>query len=120
MGLATPGTGSLPCHSSAPDLASKARRYASIAPVNTNPPAVIATPLTSGDPHLKASPSEERSSVVPTAERQRILPALRSTATSIPHGGLLQGNPSRDSATTRVIANGAPRWGPKSTPGGAL
>ena len=45
-----------------PILASNARRYASIAPVKTRPPAVIATPLTSGVPQLKASPSGARSS----------------------------------------------------------
>src|ERR1700692_1200624 len=108
MGLATPGTGNLPCQSSSPDLASKARKYASIAPVKTRPPAVIATPLTSGVPDLKASPSGARSSEVPTLERQRIFPPFRSTATSVPHGGLVQSSPSFDIATTRVIAKGAP------------
>src|SRR4029077_2208885 len=108
MGLATPGTGSLPCQSSAPDLASKARKYASIAPVKTRPPAVIATPLTSGVPQLKAIPSGARSSDVPTDDRHRILPALRSTATILPHGGLLHKRPSGEIATLRVIAKGAP------------
>src|ERR1700730_14174873 len=120
MGLATPGTGNLPCQSSSPDLASKARKYASIAPVKTRPPAVIATPLTSGVPQLNASPSGARSSVVPTDERQRILPAFRSTATIAPHGGLLHNRPRGDNATTRVSANGAPSCGPKSVPGGGL
>ena len=60
------------------------------------------------------------SSVVPTGDCQRILPALRSTATSTPHGGGLQGRPSGDNATARVMANGAPRCGPKSCPAGAL
>jgi hypothetical protein len=68
---------------------------------------------------LKVSPSGARSSVVPTVERQRIFPALRSSATSVPHGGLLQGMPSFESAILRVIAKGAPICRPKSTPGGA-
>src|ERR1700687_1887366 len=104
MGWATPGTGSPPCQSSAPDLASKARKYASIAPVKTTPPAVMTTPLTSGAPQLKAIPSGARSSAVPPDDRQRILPALKSTATSAPHGGLLQRMPSGDVATERVHA----------------
>src|SRR6266702_4432214 len=120
MGLATPGTGSRPCHSSCPDLASKARRYASIAPVKTSPPAVMATPLTSGVPQWKAMPSGARSSVVPTRERQIIFPPLRSTATISPHGGLLHNRPSGESASARVIANGAPCCWPKSWPGGGL
>src|SRR5450756_1255536 len=120
MGLAMPGTGSLPCHSSAPDLESKARKYASIAPVNTRPPAVTATPLTNGVPQLNAIPSGARSSVVPTDERQIIFPAFRSTATIAPHGGLLQSIPSGDIATMRVIAKGAPCCGPKSVPDGGL
>src|SRR6185437_2591806 len=104
MGLATPGTGSLPCQSSAPDLASKARRYASIAPVNTTPPAVTTTPLSSGVPQLKAMPSGALSSAVPTEDCQSILPALRSTATIAPQGGLLQRRPSGEIASWRVIA----------------
>src|SRR4029077_13906896 len=96
MGLATPGTGSLPCQSSAPDFASKARKYASIAPVKTTPPAVMTTPLTSGVPQLKAIPSGARSSEVPTDERHRTFPAFKSTATSVPHGGLLQSRPNGD------------------------
>ncbi len=40
-------------------------------------------------------PSGARSSVVPTLERQRILPAFRSTATISPHGGLLHGQAQR-------------------------
>src|SRR5664279_4103124 len=120
MGLATPGTGNLPCQSSAPDLASKARRYASIAPVNTSPPAVIATPLTSGVPQLNAIPSGARSSVVPTGDFQRILPAFKSTATIAPHGGLLQSRPNGDIATARVIAKGAPCCDPKSRPDAGL
>src|SRR5258708_5237458 len=114
MGLATPGTGSLPCQSSAPDLASKARRKAPRGGEKPPPPAVITTPFTSGGPQLKATPSGARSSVVPTDERQRIFPAFKSTATSVPHGGLLQGRPSGDNATARVIAKGAPRCGPSS------
>src|ERR1700683_3328218 len=120
MGLATPGTGNLPCQRSAPDLASKPRREASMTPVKTRPPAVITTPLTNGMPHLKANPSGALSSVVPTADCQRIFPALRSTATNAPHGGLLHGIPRGDIATTRVIAKGAPSCGPNSTPGGGL
>src|SRR5713101_4720836 len=120
MGLATPGTGNLPCQSSSPVLASNARKYASIAPVKTSPPAVITTPLTSGVPQLKAIPSGARSSEVPTDDRQRILPAFKSTATSSPHGGLLHKRPKGEIATARVIANGAPRCGPKSCPGGGL
>ena len=76
--------------------------------------------LTNGVPVLKASPSGALSSVVPTDDCQRIFPALRSTATSAPHGGLLHNPPRLDFATTRVIANGAPRCGPKSLPGGVL
>ena len=38
----------------------------------------------------------------------------------MPQGGLLQGIPSGDAASARVIANGAPRCCPKSWPGGAL
>src|ERR1700678_3898709 len=71
-------------------------------------------------PHLKANPSGALSSVVPTGDCQRIFPALRSTATNAPHGGLLHGIPRGDIATTRVIAKGAPSCGPNSTPGGGL
>jgi hypothetical protein len=82
--------------------------------VKTRPPAVIATPLTSGVPELKAIPSGARSSAVPTGDRQRIFPAFRSTATIAPHGGLLHNMPNGDIATARVIANGAPCCGPNS------
>ena len=75
---------------------------------------MIKTPLESGVPQLKAIPSGARSSAVPTDDCQRILPAFRSTATSVPHGGLLHGMPSGETATARVIAKGAPRCSPKS------
>src|ERR1700688_2318591 len=91
-----------------------------MAPVKTRPPAVITTPLTSGVPHLKASPSGALSSDVPTDDCQRIFPALRSTATNAPHGGLLHGNPRGEIATMRVIAKGAPSCCPSSVQGGGL
>src|SRR5262249_25930601 len=104
-----------------PDLPSKARKYASVAPVNTSLLAVIATPLTSGGaPHLKAMPNGARSSLVPTGDRHRILPALRSTATSMLHGDLLQRKANRDRAASRVMEKGAPGGGRKSTRGAAL
>src|SRR5258708_26428493 len=96
MGLARPGAGRRPCQSSAPDLAAKAGKYESTAPVNTSPPAVTTTPLTSGVPQLKAMPSGALSSAVPTVDCHRILPALRSSATITPQGGLLQGMPTGD------------------------
>src|SRR5215470_15576554 len=116
IGLATPGTGSLPCQSSAPLRPSKARRYASIAPVNTRPPPVTSAPLTRPVPVASATPNGARSSVVPTDDCQRILPAFRSTATSAPQGGALHGIPSGETRISRVAANGAPSCGPNSTP----
>src|SRR6202042_3948440 len=71
-------------------------------------------------PALKASPSGALSSVVPTDDCQRIFPALRSTATIAPHGGLLHGKPRGEIASVRVIAKGAPCCTPNSVPGGGL
>src|SRR5260221_2710069 len=120
MGVAPRGPHTLPGKIFPPVLGKKARKYPPTAPKNPTPPAVIATPLTSGVPQLKAIPSGARSSVVPTDDFQRIFPAFKSTATIVPHGGLLQRSPSGESATARVIANGAPRRGPKSLPGRGL
>jgi hypothetical protein len=67
--------------------------------------AVTGTLLTSGV-QCSATPSGGRSSVVPTLDCQRILPALRSTATRTPHGGALHGVPSGELAMERLTAKG--------------
>src|SRR4051812_33199017 len=67
-------------------------------------------------PVARARPSGAISSLVPTFDSHSTLPALRSTATIAPQGGLLQSMPSGDVTSARVMAKGAPRCAPTGRP----
>src|SRR6478672_13103562 len=96
---------------------SNARRKLSVvAPMKTRPPAVVSGPPMFGAPSSDQNGHGALSREVPSGFSQAILPAARSTATSLPHGGAMQGAPSGESSSLRRIAYGVPAWRANSQP----
>src|SRR2546426_746971 len=96
FGVAWPPAGSSYFHSSFPVSESNARRYESIvAAVKTSLPAV-----TIGPPRL-IDPVSLPGFIVPSGTSQAFLPVNKSTASVVPHGGALQGDPLGEKRNVR-------------------
>src|SRR6516162_7688836 len=102
MGVAVALAGSAACHSSPPVPTSKARIVRSrVAAMNTNPLAVTIGPPRVGVPQLPGSGKGADSGNDPSAVLQRIVPAFKSTAVSMPQGGGLHGAPKGENRISR-------------------
>src|SRR6202795_4375414 len=103
IGVACPPAGSWYFQISLPVSESNARRNPSIAAeVKTIPPAV-----TIGPPNVIV-PVFIPAIKLPNGTSQTFFPSNRSTAATVPHGGVLQGSPLGESNGVRNIAYGAP------------
>src|SRR5580700_11952093 len=100
IGVACPPAGSWYFQISLPVSESNARRNPSIAAdVKTIPPAV-----TIGPPKVIV-PVFIPGIKLPSGTSQTFFPSKRSTAATVPHGGVLQGRPLGESSGVRNIAN---------------
>src|SRR5437588_10049449 len=101
MGVACALAGRSAFHVSLPVSTSNARKKVSIAAAtNTRPPAVTMGPPKLGDPDGAPGLAE------PSGVFQRIFPALRSSATNAPHGGVTHGSRRGDISGSRYTAYG--------------
>src|SRR5579859_1775663 len=103
MGVACPPAGSSYFQISFPVSESNARKKLSIAAaVNTSPPAVAIGPPSVIVPVF--IPGRR----LPSATSHTVFPSNKSTAATVPQGGVLHGSPLGESSGVRNIANGAP------------
>src|SRR5438445_1336276 len=94
LGVAYPAAGRDVSHSSWPVVLSNARNFASmVAEIKTRPPAVTIGPPYCSAP-VATPPFPASAGCSPSGILQRYAPVLRSIALSVPHGGLMTGNPA--------------------------
>ena len=80
------------------------------APMTKSPDPVSIAPPKFGTPHLKfGTIAGARFLIVPRGFCQTILPLPKSTATSLPHGGLVQGRFKGERKIRRAMEYGVPR-----------
>src|SRR5579863_7774973 len=80
----------------------------------TSPPPVTMAPPRLIDPQSRYTGASLSLGIEPRGVSQRFAPEARSTASTVPQGGGLQGTPSGDSSGSRIIPYGVPFWAPYS------